>query len=1309
MSFQSCVSVPTHGEKDEKEPSTTASGAAGTATTTASTTSASSLSPPLTTTVSEATSSPYLNSLFVEKMTYPSSFAEELAKEGLKAAKAYYNLFFTPSEDARLVEHRAKQEEVEGISRSGHSLVEPKEEGRKRTQEVFTERKGSYEDQGMEMKTAKAEDACSEADTQRTRSRRSPSLLEKKGIGQCSSIPLQRHYPVTNVETGDGSEGSSNDQNSGGGDGVAAASLSSSSTAMVRLPGAGPGSPSPERCPREDGVGGGVENTMYHTFFPPVLHAEKRRRILLSLIGCTPRAFREWKWHRAKDFEHILATHDAFLKHVEVQREEIGLTSAAQTNAVAAYGDRLGGAKSPVRKREEKGEERKELQRRERDGECQANLEGPSYSPPPPSLFTQPLLVPGKYRTGDMPSMSPSLCAPLSNDLASSKEDKGCGGDGEKTKTQEKHDLDADWSRTWKREGGEDLLPCSSFQTPPLLHPYPHCPHPSGAAIMEEEKREEEATSSFMTKALVGTTPTPPPPTKRVYYPYCTDGNISSSAPSSVLALEAESIPYPTFLGSTSLPPSSGVGGSTTIGALADRGGPAALRGVTGVEPSTFSYSFPTSHQGPQYFSRSAAVEEEEAGTSQRVVIVMVGLPARGKTFLAQKICRLLGWHGERATVYNIQAAWRQAMSMVLSQQQHKKEEKEEDAGADTSRGDPPPAPHDNDHHHHEPPCATTSSSSYSNVSCSAFPPPSPRNKAPPQQQEPCQQHPHYPIRAEHFYRLLVDASSVERQQYCYVLDQFALNCAQFFQDSGKVIVLNDDFVVSDLRKEVEKRFGLLGSHFFYIERIRESEQNQEYNEFKVLDEMEYPPSMIEREEARKDFEERLRILEALYEPLSQREDSVGGSTASLPPSPPQCPPFFVENQGEEEWGGEDHANEETRVGHNSVDHAAHTSSLPPPYRGRHRHRGSPLPPEHYITIRDANTIEVHGIDGYLSSRIVSYLMTISQRKIQHPIYFVRHGQNCYNVEDRIGGNPLLTAQGMRDSVALLEFIASLHTHLEEMQGGAIDGKKKGNSRSSPLKAMSGATETYSVKDHHGLGIAEDFPITRDGNESHAEKKKKDEEGTDHHHGKEEIEKNELKSSENTNTGNISPSFSHAPVAAFNKYMPTSVANRKSAVSLEIWTSQLQCAIQTAELSERLLNIKTSRWSSLNEIHAGVCENMTYAEVRSQYKQIDQFRGESKYTFRYPGGGESYQDLVLRLEPVIMELENAEKVVVVVAHQAVLRCLLAYFGSVSAESSIHVAVPPRVVWCCTYDSKGVTKLDETHLDHLSDGEHLLAP
>lgn len=49
---------------------------------------------------------------------------------------------------------------------------------------------------------------------------------------------------------------------------------------------------------------------------------------------------------------------------------------------------------------------------------------------------------------------------------------------------------------------------------------------------------------------------------------------------------------------------------------------------------------------------------------------------------------------------------------------------------------------------------------------------------------------------------------------------------------------------------------------------------------------------------------------------------------------------------------------------------------------------------------------------------------------------------------------------------------------------------------------------------------------------------------------------------------------------------------------------------------------------------------------------------------------QSYEDLVQRLEPVIMELERQENVLVI-CHQAVMRCLLAYFlDKPAGESSL---------------------------------------
>ncbi|KAJ8372891.1 hypothetical protein AAFF_G00275950 [Aldrovandia affinis] len=112
---------------------------------------------------------------------------------------------------------------------------------------------------------------------------------------------------------------------------------------------------------------------------------------------------------------------------------------------------------------------------------------------------------------------------------------------------------------------------------------------------------------------------------------------------------------------------------------------------------------------------------------------------------------------------------------------------------------------------------------------------------------------------------------------------------------------------------------------------------------------------------------------------------------------------------------------------------------------------------------------------------------------------------------------------------------------------------------------------------------------------------------------------------------------------------------------LKVWTSQMKRTIQTAEA----LAVPYEQWKALNEIDAGVCEEMMYEEIQENFPLEFALRDQDKYRYRYPKG-ESYEDLVQRLEPVIMELERQENVLVI-CHQAVMRCLLAYFLDKSAE------------------------------------------
>ncbi|XP_046871510.1 6-phosphofructo-2-kinase/fructose-2,6-bisphosphatase 3 isoform X3 [Hypomesus transpacificus] len=124
---------------------------------------------------------------------------------------------------------------------------------------------------------------------------------------------------------------------------------------------------------------------------------------------------------------------------------------------------------------------------------------------------------------------------------------------------------------------------------------------------------------------------------------------------------------------------------------------------------------------------------------------------------------------------------------------------------------------------------------------------------------------------------------------------------------------------------------------------------------------------------------------------------------------------------------------------------------------------------------------------------------------------------------------------------------------------------------------------------------------------------------------------------------------------------------------LKVWTSQMCRSIQTAED----LGVPYEQWKALNELDAGVCEEMTYEEIKEKHPDEFALRDQDKFYYRYPTG-ESYQDLVQRVEPVIMELERQENVLVI-CHQAVMRCLLAYFLDKSADEMPYLKCPLHTV------------------------------
>jgi broad specificity phosphatase PhoE len=110
------------------------------------------------------------------------------------------------------------------------------------------------------------------------------------------------------------------------------------------------------------------------------------------------------------------------------------------------------------------------------------------------------------------------------------------------------------------------------------------------------------------------------------------------------------------------------------------------------------------------------------------------------------------------------------------------------------------------------------------------------------------------------------------------------------------------------------------------------------------------------------------------------------------------------------------------------------------------------------------------------------------------------------------------------------------------------------------------------------------------------------------------------------------------------------------------YTSTKRRAVETIAGCQAIFS-KCTYCPELDEIDAGVYEDLTYAEVKQKYPEQFYSRQADKLNYRYPEG-ESYRDLFKRVTPFVTKIvENGEDVFVV-CHRAVTRALLYHLTSI---------------------------------------------
>lgn len=272
-----------------------------------------------------------------------------------------------------------------------------------------------------------------------------------------------------------------------------------------------------------------------------------------------------------------------------------------------------------------------------------------------------------------------------------------------------------------------------------------------------------------------------------------------------------------------------------------------------------------------------------------------------------------------------------------------------------------------------------------------------------------------------------------------------------------------------------------------------------------------------------------------------------------------------------------------------------------------------------FIKISDTGKrIVLHNISGYLESKIVSFVLNIhTQPRV---ILLARHGQTEYNENDRLGGDSDLNDNGKKFGQNVAKFCK-----YEEDHEWFLD-------------RFSQSKEFACTNFDDAKATVFDLDL--------------------------------VSSSSSTTASPVKPNNSNN-----NNNNKKVKIERKETSDLVIWTSTAKRSIQTAAPINSFVQVP---WNALSEIDAGGCEGMTYMEIKTKMPLEYAERQMDKFHWRYPRG-ESYSDVVKRLEPVIFEIERQKKPVLVVAHRAVVRLLLGYFFGTPKNAIPYLPLPLHMV------------------------------
>ncbi|KAG2156807.1 6-phosphofructo-2-kinase-domain-containing protein [Suillus bovinus] len=247
--------------------------------------------------------------------------------------------------------------------------------------------------------------------------------------------------------------------------------------------------------------------------------------------------------------------------------------------------------------------------------------------------------------------------------------------------------------------------------------------------------------------------------------------------------------------------------------------------------------------------------------------------------------------------------------------------------------------------------------------------------------------------------------------------------------------------------------------------------------------------------------------------------------------------------------------------------------------------------------------IMVNNIRGYLQSRIVFFLMNIHNRP--RVIYFARSGQSL--IEHSYKADSDLSPAGWEYSERLKDFMVERRAKSLEQCGFDPDGRRLVIWTSTRRRAHHTAWPFLSPT--RSTSIPQQLPLVT----------------------------------------------SHLTV-------PPQSAVARNVVT----TDEAGELTETKVTASSPLKVKVIEKTQMCEINPGVWDGLTPDQARKFYPEEWARFVKDPYAFRAPRA-ESYHDLSVRLEPILIELEREKEDLLIIGHSSVIRCLLAYLIGLPAS------------------------------------------